>query len=338
MTSSDEQSFLAVIVANPDDDTPRLVFADWLDERGTDDDRARAALIRAQCRLEYLPPGRERRKLEGEAKAILRANAKRWTAELRAAGLDGEWQFRRGFLHSVELLASVFVERGEELFRLAPTLRAVRFPRAVNEVSELAASPFLARLASADLAQMCVCGNCPIDAELRDLFKSKHARGLRHLNVSRDRIDAAGVQALARSAHLTNLTSLDLSDNPVRSDGAAVLAATRHLTKLARLNLARTDLQTTGVEALATAKHFTALTRLELASNVINAAGVAALVATPFFNHLTALDLSKNHIGEAGRGHSRALRKGRNSNRWTCAAAASASGQPNCSRPRSGRK
>jgi len=36
--------------AAPDDDTPRLVFADWLDERGTGDDHLRAELIRAQCR------------------------------------------------------------------------------------------------------------------------------------------------------------------------------------------------------------------------------------------------------------------------------------------------
>jgi uncharacterized protein (TIGR02996 family) len=28
-----EQAFIRTIVANPDDDTARLVFADWLDER-----------------------------------------------------------------------------------------------------------------------------------------------------------------------------------------------------------------------------------------------------------------------------------------------------------------
>lgn len=31
---SDEDALLAAIVANPDDDTPRLVYADWLDENG----------------------------------------------------------------------------------------------------------------------------------------------------------------------------------------------------------------------------------------------------------------------------------------------------------------
>ena len=280
MTSQEEQSFLTVIVANPDDDTPRLVFADWLDERGTDDDRARAALIRAQCRLEYLPPGRARRTLEGEAKAILKANAKRWTHDLRYAYPGDRWQFRRGFIDGVEMSATLFVEKGKELFRLAPTLRSVRFPNAANELTELAASPFLARLASADLAQMCTCGYCPIEGELRDLFRSKHTKNLRHLNVSRDRLDVPEVRLLARSTALANLTSLDLSYNPLMAQGAAVLAASRHLTKLTRLSLTRNELWDGGVIALATAKHFPALTRLELSDNGITGEGVKPLRST----------------------------------------------------------
>src|SRR5215218_395524 len=36
------------ILAHPDEDTPRLVYADWLDEHGQPD---RAEFIRVQCRL-----------------------------------------------------------------------------------------------------------------------------------------------------------------------------------------------------------------------------------------------------------------------------------------------
>ena len=300
MTTQEEQSFLTAILASPDDDTPRLIFADWLDERGTDDDRARAALIRAQCRLEYLPSGRERRKLEGEAKAILRANAKRWTQELRHEFPGDEWQFRRGFLDGVQMSATLFVEKGKALFRLAPTLRSVRFPNAANETNELAESPFLARLASLDLTQMCTCGYCDIDVELRNLFKSKHVKGLRHLNVSRDRVNVPEMRALARSTALANLTSLDLSDNPFGPEGAETLAKSRHLTKLTRLSLAHNNLRDRGANALATAKHFPALTQLELGDNGLSGEGVEALIAAPFFKQLTVLDPSKNRIVEFG--------------------------------------
>jgi uncharacterized protein (TIGR02996 family) len=296
--NSDEQAFMASILAEPDDDTPRLVFADWLDERGTEDDKARAALIRAQCRMEHLPA--DFAKLEREARSILRKHEGRWTKDLRAAKLLDSFTFRRGFLDGGSMSATTFVRRGEELFRLAPTIRTMRFPNAANEVTELAGSPHLERLASIDLTLMCTCGMCDIDEELRDLFQSKYAANLRCLNVSRDRVDADVMRTLVRSTTLGNLTSLDLSGNPMTPDTAAALAASRRLKKLTHLNLAGNDLQRGGLEALATAKHWPALTWLELGSNRVEANGLKALIAAPFFKKLTILDLSSNRITEAG--------------------------------------
>jgi uncharacterized protein (TIGR02996 family) len=43
--------FLRAVLAAPDDDTPRLAFADWLDEHGEPE---RAEFIRVQCRLARL--------------------------------------------------------------------------------------------------------------------------------------------------------------------------------------------------------------------------------------------------------------------------------------------
>src|SRR5262245_12883262 len=44
----EQQGLLAAILAEPDDDVPRLVYADWLDEHG---DEARAEFIRVQVEL-----------------------------------------------------------------------------------------------------------------------------------------------------------------------------------------------------------------------------------------------------------------------------------------------
>src|SRR5260370_37026404 len=46
-------TFLRAIDENPDDDGPRLVYADWLEEHG---DTARAEVIRVQCELARLAP------------------------------------------------------------------------------------------------------------------------------------------------------------------------------------------------------------------------------------------------------------------------------------------
>ncbi|HEY1192112.1 MAG TPA: TIGR02996 domain-containing protein [Gemmata sp.] len=300
MTSTDEPAFLAAILHAPDDDTPRLVFADWLDERAQGDDTARAALIRAQCRLEHLPPGdRARKAAEKETKALLKTHTKPWTAPLRAAGLGENWTFRRGFIDGCSISPTHFVKHAELIFRHAPLLRTVRFPHAQSEVTKLAECPFLARLASVDLGQMCTCGRCPIGVELRDLFKSKHASGLTRLSVALDRIDADMARALIASEPLARLVALDLSGNPLGAAGARVLAGASRFTHLAELNLTETDLGTEGLAALASA-HFPVLTDLRLSNNNIRPGAASALRAAPLLRQLTALDLSNNRIGEGG--------------------------------------
>lgn len=49
--NGDRDSFIAAIIARPDDDLPRLIFADWLDENG---ETERAEFIRVQCELARL--------------------------------------------------------------------------------------------------------------------------------------------------------------------------------------------------------------------------------------------------------------------------------------------
>lgn len=49
MNPTDQAAFLAAIRDDPADDTPRLVYADWLQEQATPEAEARAAFIRAQC-------------------------------------------------------------------------------------------------------------------------------------------------------------------------------------------------------------------------------------------------------------------------------------------------
>jgi uncharacterized protein (TIGR02996 family) len=47
-----EADFLAAIIADPNDDMPRLIFSDWLDEQGK---CVRAEFIRVQCRIAKMP-------------------------------------------------------------------------------------------------------------------------------------------------------------------------------------------------------------------------------------------------------------------------------------------
>lgn len=79
-------SFLRSIRENPNDNLPRLVFADWLDEQGEcDRDRATAEYIRLTCQPV----------LRGRANAWLRDNWRRLCPVL-AEGIIGAAQNRGG--------------------------------------------------------------------------------------------------------------------------------------------------------------------------------------------------------------------------------------------------
>jgi uncharacterized protein (TIGR02996 family) len=76
-----KESLMKAILANPDDDAPRLIFADWLDENG---DPERAEFIRLQCRIaerernDYVPPDDP----DGKAMTALEEkHAERWASE-----------------------------------------------------------------------------------------------------------------------------------------------------------------------------------------------------------------------------------------------------------------
>ena len=306
MTSADEQAFLTAIVAAPEDDTPRLVFADWLDERNRGDDAARAALIRAQCRAELLPPeSKERKKLEREAKAVLKQHGDRWAKELRESKVGDSklvesYEFRRGFLAHVVMSGTTFARQAEKLFEIAPTIRSAYFREAANEMSAVAKCEHLARLASVDVRQMCWCGYCRIQNDLRALFNSKHLGGLTQLSVAGDRMDAAGAKRLAKSTALKRLTSLDASDNPLGDDGAEAICASKNLKHLANLDLTGAQLGDAALESLAGAENLPALRRLTLSANRFTAAGLEALVGSPLFAGLEALELMNTGIGDAG--------------------------------------
>jgi uncharacterized protein (TIGR02996 family) len=48
-----EEAFLRAIIDHPADDAPRLIYADWLDERGD----PRGEFIRVLCALAEVPKG-----------------------------------------------------------------------------------------------------------------------------------------------------------------------------------------------------------------------------------------------------------------------------------------
>jgi uncharacterized protein (TIGR02996 family) len=74
------RAFLSAIHESPEDDAPRLVYADWLTDHGGEPGQARAEFIRAGCRLARLAPDDPQRPALAEREAeLLAAHQAEWT-------------------------------------------------------------------------------------------------------------------------------------------------------------------------------------------------------------------------------------------------------------------
>lgn len=306
--SDSGEALLRQIRADPDDDAPRIVYADWLLEHSTDPvDHAKADLIHTQCALERAHPS-EIPTLQARARDILKKHKRGWVAALTRAGIRGNWRFRRGFLDAGTLSAARFVTVAQQLFELAPMLRAMVFPEASNELVALAESPYLARLDEVDLHEMCRCGRCKIERELPSLFASPHTSKLRRLVLSACRIEPDNAKLLFESPHLRAVRELDLHDN--RIDATGLQALTARPATFRRLVLAGNPLGDAGATVLAEAREL-AVEELDLSECGIDQAGARALSKAPWSDGIVKLVMTGNLI----KGESRATLRDQFGNR-----------------------
>ncbi len=286
-----EQAFFQAIRDEPDDDTHRLIYADWLEEQGGAARAARAAFIRAQCRLAVLPAGDPARDpLEDEAADLLAEYEDEWTQPLR--GIAEQWQFARGFVESISLRGENFLTHAERLFDFAP-VRAVHLLIHFRDVPHLAACPSLHWVEQLDFRR------CHLhDRALQQLLTSPHLDRLTALHLAGNGITTAGVQALVRSPLLGRLRHLDLSRNAGVGDRAVhLLAGAPAASSLEELGLASTNATATGLEELFRSLHLPRLVKLDISGKRFALAQLASwmkkLAESRLLSQLRSLDLSE---------------------------------------------
>src|SRR5262245_33053202 len=137
-----DDGFFHALQQEPEDDTLRLVFADFLEDRGDDPSSAHAEFIRVQVELAALSPG-TRAETEQAAKLTARQNdlLARWQRVWLGDWVEAlhGWTFRRGLLEAIQADASVFLDHAANWFAEWPTLTVVKLTRARDHLPELAA-------------------------------------------------------------------------------------------------------------------------------------------------------------------------------------------------------
>jgi uncharacterized protein (TIGR02996 family) len=318
---TDHDALLRAVCDAPDDDTPRLVFADLLEDRG---DHLRAHFVRTQVELarvpEWDPLWAKCRQFEP---GVFRGWS--WSHTLPQPLPDGfSWldhRFRRGFpWRCLALSAEAVAARAGELFAVAP-IRALSFDhRSRPDLDVLAAAPGLARLRRLEFF------DARLDADdLAPLCGSAFAAGLAELRFDNEAITAGGLEALAGSGLFARLASLELRNNGLPpallvdalsaagADGelrklclpaadlpaadAATLFAVPALHGLDHLDLSNNPLGPDGATALAEARAVRGVRVLKLGQTRPGPAGVKVLAASGVLAGVRWLDLSANRLG-----------------------------------------
>lgn len=332
---SDRAALVAAIVAHPEEDTPRLMFADWLDEQGDGFFAAWATLIRAQ--VEFARTDRYSSRwleLGHEQVRVFQSRPRDWAECWR--GRLGAPTYRRGFREAARVSAGAFRTAAARLFGANP-VRALHITNLVEdggwadrdlhtypewarvETLDLrgngarAVAKFLARVAPrAPKLRALGFGTLGLTAGQAGNLLAVPVPGLRALDLHDNPLffpayEDMRPESVFHAPALAGVTWLDLYDTQPTVAAAEALAHSPVLRGLRYLDFGRgiyrgsaEPLGTAGARALAGGPAVRGVEVLDLSGHNIGAAGAEALAHSPLLDTVRELNLANNDLGDDG--------------------------------------
>ena len=287
---SDEDALLAAIAAHPDEDTPRLAYADWLDEH---DRPIRAEFIRLQievARVETLPRIILNRHVDlfRRQQELLDNHRDELLGPLAVLPLRTKDEFYRGFVSEVTLHGYMFHKHRHLLAAARPLPRVVIEDR-VDHIREV------------------------LGFRRPMVFPDEQPQIVAAFRTAPDEVDEedeADFRQYVESGHVdlypfvwSRLTELDISGCHLGDANATALLRSESFPALADLDISANDLTDNAVMNLLCSGLPPQLKRLILGGNPIGDAGAIALAErwpTGDADKLEHLNLRFTNIGQPG--------------------------------------
>lgn len=266
---------IAAISAVPEDDSPRFLFADYLEAQGD----ARGEYIRVQCELAAGPFLSKRRGLIQRGQALFRKHSRHWIAAL---GARGRWTWNRGFVASAALSSSELIKHETTLFGREP-IDSLAVSQCGVTLKAIAGRDFLPRLRVLRLRG-------DLKQESIDLLSQQQLPRLRRLNLGDSRLKKLELSALFQSPSLARLESLSLSGNGLTAKHLEGLRDSEQ--SLTSLYLSRNQLTDRALEIIGDSPSCKTLERLALPGNGgLTSQGVRRFLSSETVKSLKWLDL-----------------------------------------------
>jgi uncharacterized protein (TIGR02996 family) len=312
---TDHDALLAAILANPDEDTPRLMFADWLDENG---DADRAEFVRVQCELARIRAAEadlpvapdkgyfrndewpvawqpqdyeKRRALLKRESELVTAHGAEWRKGLPKYAdnvtTQQDVKFRRGFVGHATVPLGRFTKSPAALWEQHPVESILLTYSGGNDRRKVPkCRPLVA------LRELHFLDNDGDSDTLTPYAECPYLSALRKFNLGQAAIKDDGALALSRSPHLRPV-ALELVCWSLSAKGLAALLNASFASRLRSFKPSG-RLPVGAMESLAEAP-LGALHRLELRRCIADE-GVELLTRSGQITHLVTLDLSENDL------------------------------------------
>jgi uncharacterized protein (TIGR02996 family) len=312
-------AFLAAIIEDPDDDTPRLVYADWLEENGNSE---RAEFIRLQCRLATLDRyAQERRPLVKREQEMLQRFGKHWLRQDRLSdwidpdSLDRPHytgvHYRRGFISSGGFRSpDDYLKVAKSLNRHTPLerIRLANLYTFATQMDEFRAERTYywrggIEYTRPQLADEDVIPTFPEPEEFRRFVASPWFGQLRSFAMNSLYCDRRHLEILLSATLTAGLRELDLSGNfSLNQESWGPFSEAATLTGLESLALDRCRLGVPGLQAVVSSPHLSNLRQLSLRGECdrFGAEGFHLLTASRCLPRLQSLRLCDQHAGGEG--------------------------------------
>ena len=327
MSTSPDREFIDTFVADIDDDLPRLVYADWLDENGRPD---RAEFVRVQVERARLPswdPAQVRLRVR-EAE-LIRLHGEEWLAEMPAVE-GARWEgFRRGVVAEVSFASFEAMRKNAHACRAVAPVEAVtvRWPRRregqkrvkpIAELRELTLTgtpEYEAFGWVADSPQLATLRQLTIQwvfSSLPDLLASPHLGNLRSLRLPQNHLGSymTEIEVIADAPGLDHLEELDIPsvsrheryvyDAEVRWETIRRLMSWDGMATVRSLNLSGHDLAADTLRELFRAPHIAGLKHLGLRDARLDGEAVAEFATARSDLRLESLDVGQNVLKDVG--------------------------------------
>lgn len=300
--TAEEKALIAGVVANREEDTGWLVYADYLTERGD----THGDFIRACVHWDRANPEPDYDSDEYKAlRAMVAEHGEAWYAPLAALGVrptdrDGKFapnrwlSFRRGVIDQITVDSPHLLPgSAERLFAAIPFLRRLEFARGQFDGAGLAQVPQVAQIQEISCATHSITGD-----ELARFLKSPHLHALKCISFIATEIGDTGAEALAAWPGLARVEELSLWGCELTVRGLRALARSPNLRRLWRLDVGRNPAAEAAVPELLASPHLVAVRDLDLSGYTLTPELAELFATAPFRRALTELDLSYATLSE----------------------------------------